>query len=710
MRTKKKTTSTNKRIIWIALTLVTWMIAIIWRLAWVQVVDHKHYVDRAAQSQRREFEIVPARGAILDRHGSELAYSLVSDSLYVDLKILGSDKDRQTAAKALAPLIGMTETRLREKLNGQSSFKWLTRKLDPERSRKVRQAIADKKLSGIGIKKETQRVYPNDMLASHVLGFVGSEDQGLAGIEQVWDDLLRGKPGEVSMSVDARRVPFVRSEIPPLSGATINTTIDMSLQHKVEVLLEQALRVSRAKGASAIVMQPDTGEIVALANAPAYDPNKRPSAADLALRSNRAIAFPFEPGSVFKVVAYSAALEEGIVTPDDKINCGNGEIRFGKRVIHDTHAYGVLSVADAFAKSSNVGAIKLAQRVGRERFFEYIRKFGFGERTGIELPGESRGIVNPLSRWAADSIGSVAIGQEISVTMLQAAVAMATFANGGMRVKPHIIRNIVVQGDREVYKATPETDRVISRETAEKMNGLLQRVVTDGTGRHTIQLTGYTAAGKTGTPQKVDERTKAYSKSKYMPTFAGFVPATQPRFVIVVMVDEPVGQYYGGIVAGPIFNLIAEAALGDYAIQPDDKAFRDALARLSKKYEGQVISDSEAGQARADTRGQKVDAMKPPVAGSENRHAESSANLSPLRSAPADAKRNSRGDAKAEASTMIATFVMPDFRGRGIRAVAQACAELNLSPRLLGSGVAFRQSPQPGSRIRAGEECRVEFK
>ncbi len=670
MRRRQKTTDTNKRILWIALALVTWMIAIIWRLAWVQVVDHGHYLERAARSQQREVEIVPARGPILDRHGRELAYSLVSDSLYVDLKLLGAEADRETAARALAPLIGMTEERLREKLTGRESFKWLARKLDPERARKIRAAIAEHGLNGIGIRKETRRVYPNDRLASHVLGFVGADDQGLAGLEQVWDDLLRGKPGEVLMSVDARRVPFERSEIPPLSGATINTTLDLTLQHKVEMALDQALRVSHAKSVSAIVMQPDTGEIVALANAPAFDPNLRPTSGEMALRANRAIGFPYEPGSVFKIVAYSAAFEEGIVGPEDKIDCGNGEIRFGRRVIHDTHAYGVLSVADAFAKSSNVGAIRLAQRVGRDRFFEYIHRFGFGERTGIELPGESRGIVNPLDRWAADSIGSVAIGQEISVTLLQAAVAMSTFANGGMRVKPHIIRNIEVQGDREVYRATPRAERVVSPETAARMNELLQRVVTHGTGRHAVQLAGYTAAGKTGTPQKVDERTRAYSKTKYMPTFAGFVPAQQPRFIIIVMVDEPVGMYYGGTVAAPVFNLIAEAALGDYAVQPDDQAFRDALAKLSKKYRAEA---------------------------EKKQPSEVSANLSPLRAAGAP-----------DEGLMAA--VMPDFRGHGIRAVAEACAELRLNPRLLGSGVAFRQSPQPGARIRVGDECRVEFR
>lgn len=699
---RKENGSAKGRLLWVALMMVTWMILIIWRLAWIQVIDHGHYVERAARTQQREIETVPVRGTILDREGRQLAYSLVSDSLYVDLKILKEEKDRDKAAKVLSPMIGMTEEGLRGKLNGDTAFRWLARKLDPDLSRRIRKAIDAGGLEGIGIRKETQRVYPNDSLASHVLGFVGSEDQGLAGLEQVWDDLLRGRPGEVRMAVDARRVAFDRSEIPSLSGATINTTIDMSIQHKVESLIAATLKTYRARGVSAIVMKPDTGEIVALANAPAYDPNRRPGKGEMEIRSNRAIGFPFEPGSVFKVVAYSAAFEEGLVTPDDKVDCGNGEIRFGKRVIHDTHAYGVLSVADAFAKSSNVGAIKLAMKVGREKFYDYITRFGFGSKTGIELPGESRGIVNPLARWAGDSIGSVAMGQEISVTMVQAAVAMAAFANGGHRVKPHIISNIVAQGDRVIYQADLKSERVISPETAEKMSGLLQRVVTAGTGRSAVKLSGYTAAGKTGTPQKVDEKTRAYSKSKYMPTFAGFVPATEPQFVIVVMVDEPVGQYYGGVVAAPVFNMIAQAVLGDYAIPPDDQGFRDALAKLAKKYEGMEGVSAAAGMPE-DKPEEKPEA-KPAERPRENVAAGSSvsASLSPL-GLPKTAKRP--GNLSADVAA-----IMPDFRGRGLRSVAEACAGLRLNPRLLGSGIAYRQSPEPGAPIRPGDECRVEFR
>jgi cell division protein FtsI/penicillin-binding protein 2 len=489
---------------------------------------------------------------------------------------------------------------------------------------------------------------------------------------------------------DARGRPFGRREIPAMGGSQLVSTIDAPLQHKVEVLLDEALKMTRARGASAIVLDPDNGEVLALANAPAFNPNQRPKGSDDAERHNRAISFPYEPGSVFKLVTYAAAFELGMIKPEDKINCGNGEIRIGKRVIHDTHAYGVLSAADAFAKSSNVCAIRIAQRLGKEQLFDFIGRFGFGRKTGVELPGESRGIVNPLEDWRADSIGSVAIGQEVSVTLLQAAAAMATIANRGVWVQPHVVKQIVTEDGRILYEAKPEMRRIVSEATAAMMTEILQRVVTHGTARHAVRITGYTAAGKTGTPQKVDEKTRAYSQTKYMPSFAGFVPATDPRFTIVVMLDEPVGLYHGGSVAAPIFNLIAEAALGDFVVPPDEKSFREALVKLSKNYEaGEDDVKSETDDLTAEL------GVNPPRTGSE---INASSNISSSQLA-----RN------AKPSVRVATGVMPDFKGRGVRAVMRACAELNLNVKLHGSGVAVRQAPAPGTSVRAGDECKVEF-
>jgi membrane peptidoglycan carboxypeptidase len=339
-------------------------------------------------------------------------------------------------------------------------------------------------------------------------------------------------------------------------------------------------------------------------------------------------------------------------------------------------------------------------KLGREKFFEYISRFGFGRKTGIELPGESRGIVNPLEDWRIDSIGSVAIGQEVSVTLLQIVAAVGAVANRGVWVKPHIIKKVVAQDGRALYEPKIETRQIVSERTTQMMVRLMERVVTHGTARHAINLAGYSVAGKTGTPQKVENG--RMSRTKYMPSFAGFVPAADPRLAIIVMVDEPEGNHQGGSVAAPVFNLIAEAALGDYVIPPDDKAFRDSLAALSKEYEsegGEDRGSSDCGPGIADCG--SVDSGNPvPVAAPVAR--DRTPTINPQSQS---AVRNPRSAIPEGAQV----FVMPDFRGRGMRAVTQACAQMNLVISVQGSGLAFRQSPSAGSKVRAGETCKVEF-
>jgi cell division protein FtsI (penicillin-binding protein 3) len=668
----------GRRALWIGAALCVWMFVIMGRLAWLQVARYNHYSERAALNQRKEVKVIAARGPIVDRDGRELAVSAIADSVYVDLKQLKEDPDRERAARALSPLLGYDQSELLKRLAGDSSFLWLKRKLDPQTSQAVNDAVAKNNLRGIAIQKESQRFYPNNSLAASVIGYVDSYDNGLAGVEQKYDDLLSGKAGEIAFDRDAAGRPYNRSETPAMNGAQVVLTIDAILQHKVEVLLDEAVRMTRAKGAGAIVMDPKTGEILALANIPTFNPNERPDGANDSSRANRAIGWPYEPGSIFKIVTYSAAFEEGLFEPDDMINCGGGQVAIGKRVIRDTHAYGDLTIEDAFAKSSNGGAIRVATRVGREKFFEYISRFGFGRKTGIELPGESRGIVNPLEDWRIDSIGSVAIGQEVSVTLLQIVAAVGAIANRGVWIKPHIVKKVVAQDGRALYEPKVETRQVVSERTAQMMVRIMERVVTHGTARHAINLAGYSVAGKTGTPQKVEN--KKMSQTKYMPSFAGFVPAADPRLAIVVMIDEPEGSHQGGSVAAPVFNLIAEAALGDYVIPPDDKSFRDSLTALSKEYEAE---DSEDVGSKIEDGGSKVGAVNNP------------------QSSIADPRPSVRDGAQG--------YVMPDFRGRGVRAVTQSCAQMNLTISLHGSGLAFRQSPAAGTKVRAGETCKVEF-
>ncbi|MEK7833443.1 MAG: penicillin-binding protein, partial [Acidobacteriota bacterium] len=682
----------------------------------LQVVKHDHYLTRARENQQSQYETMAARGAIVDRNGKDLALSVFFDSVFVDQRLLKTDAARQEAAKLLAPLLGIKEAELVKQVTGNSGFAFLARKIDPEKARAIREVVAQSGIKAIGFRKESQRFYPNDSLASAVVGYVGAENNGQGGLEQSQNRLLTGKSGEVEFDRDGRNQAYERRETPAIGGATISTTLDAPMQHKIETLLNEAVKSHNAKGAHAVVMDAATGEILALVNAPSFNPNERPKGKE-ENRHNAAISWPYEPGSVFKIITYSAAFEEGKVRMDEKLNCGDGKISFGSRVITDTHAYGVQLTPDAFAKSSNVCAIKLAQRVGKEKFAEYIANFGFGSKTGIELPAESRGIVRPAQKWNFDSIGSIAIGQEVSVTLIQEAAAVGVIANKGLWTQPHIIRRVVGQDNKLIYEAKPNTRQVVSQATAEKMSILMQRVVTHGTGRHAIELGNYTAAGKTGSPQKAELK-YGYTRNKFMPAFAGFVPATNPRFVIVVMVDEPAGAHLGGSVSAPIFNMIAQIALGDFAVPPDAKGFRDALVALSNRYEsktaeddaaetngangvggqnltGNVVAQNQAGQTQAPIQ----NALPKPGTG-----VMVSPNALEKPKPKASVTPPPKVDLLAASSGM-----MPDLRGKGVRSVVQACTQLSLNVRLSGSGVAIKQWPSPGARVRPGEECKVEF-
>lgn len=753
----------RRRVIWLGIALVSWMMVIIWRLAWVQVVDHDRHVAQAERNQVGKIRLSPARGSIVDREGKLLAMSVVSNSVLVDQVVFNHLPGRKTGAgdggsgssvtapvtaeeqkklaalekrlrekhqravALLAPLLEMGEGELAARLVGRNQHLWLKRHLDPETADKVRTVIKDESLTGISLIEEVERAYPNQQLAAHLLGYLGTDDRGQerrgrAGIELRFDEWLKGRPGQVRQLRNAKGEPFQRDDLPPATGATVHLTIDAALQRKAEYLLELAVRQHRAKGGGVVVMDPATGEILALANAPTFDPNQIDGnvVANPAY-INQAVMSPYEPGSIFKIITYAAGFEEGVIKPEELIDCGNGQMAIAGRIIRDTHSYGKITVEDAFAKSSNVGAIRIAQRLGKETFHSYIRKFGFGEPTRIDLPGESRGILHAPQKWRADSIGSVAMGQEISVTLLQAVSAVATIANKGVRVQPHLVRKVVnPDGSNVFYQPEIRRDQVISERTAELMTRVLERVVTDGTGRHTVKLEGYRAAGKTGTPQKPGPA--GYGAGKYMPSFLGFVPATNPRFAIVVMIDEPsAGAYYGGVVAAPLFSMLATAALGDHGVLPDEEDYRARIDQLvrqfspgSKGSELAGIADGDEVSAPPAGGGAQVAAVIP---GAPNlfRNAERSGSQSPPAAGPAGSAGRSTSNSKASASATIAGSavangafqVMPDLRGRGSRAVAQACIDLQLKLRLTGVGVAVSQSPPAGARIRPGEECRV---
>jgi cell division protein FtsI (penicillin-binding protein 3) len=435
--------------------------------------------------------------------------------------------------------------------------------------------VAELELEGVGFIKESRRFYPNRDLASQLLGYVGVDNVGLSGIERTYDTIILGKPGTVVVQTDARRQAFSRVERPPTTGASIELTIDQYLQHVTERELEAGVKSSGASTGSAVVMDPYTGEILALANYPGFNLNTYRDARPEA-RRNRAVQDYYEPGSTFKIVTASAAFEEKAISPDDLIDASAGRIRFGSRVINDDHNYGVLSFSDVIVKSSNVGAITVALRLGPLKMGDYVKRFGFGRPSSPDFRGESPGMVWDPSSLNDSALASVAMGYQVGVTPLQMAAAVSVVANGGELVQPRVVRAVIRDGRR--LPVPPKIlERVISRGTAVTMTEIMEKVVENGTGTR-ARIPGYTVAGKTGTAKKL-VRGSYRGHSDYNASFVGFVPSRAPVFVIVVVVDSPHRvSPYGGVVAAPIFQKIADAALRHNGVSPSINAPEPVLA------------------------------------------------------------------------------------------------------------------------------------
>ena len=479
----------RRRAMFVALGLVAWMAIVGLRLVQLQITRHTELATRAKNQQLGTVETSPTRGLLLDRKGRELARSVDTESFYADPREIQNVNE---TARKISSVTDLNKDELIAKIStakeSNKKFIWLIRRLDLQTASKL-DAMA---LDGVYSRKEPKRYYPNSTLASHVLGFVGTDEIGLSGVEQVYNEKIRGEGGKVYMERDGskqRRV-FDSYEVQPLPGQTVVLTIDQTIQFRTEQVLLAAVQRARAKSGTAIVMDPHTGEILAMANAPTFDPNQ-PGKDAPEVRANWALQNIYEPGSTFKVVPYSAALEKGLVTPEDKINCQMGEITMAGRLIHDHKPFGVLTVSDALAQSSNVGAIKLALLAGNESMYDYSRRLGFGSRTGIDLPGESAGILRPLSRWQPSSIGSIAMGQEIGVTPLQMAVAYSVIANGGNWVKPHVVREMRSPDGSVLFRAQPETRPALKAETVEKLRSMMEGVTLRGTAK-LAQVEGYT--------------------------------------------------------------------------------------------------------------------------------------------------------------------------------------------------------------------------
>lgn len=699
---------TKTRMLIVAVLLFTWMLAIFFRLAWLQIARHDEFVAHAAKNHQKEVIVKAPRGEITDRNEVPFAQTVLRESLYADPRMLKQEKPRADFIKALASPLGYKEPELASLLNTESKQVWLKRPLPFDLSFQLRQVIRKNRIGAATFVKEAQRFYPHETLAAHVIGSVDKDGKGLEGLEKRLDPKLRGQDGKLELEQDALGNAINRLDTSALSGAKVVTTIDSVLQHKVEIILDETLKATKARSVSAIVLDPATGEVLSLANAPSFNPNIRPKVLDEA-RRNRAITDAYEPGSVFKLVAYAGALEEGLVRPEDQINCQGGTIAIGKHVFHDSHlGMQTVTVETAFGKSSNVGAIKIAQKLGEERFYQWITRFGFGQKAGLDLPGEVKGFLRPTSNWHNDSIGSLAIGQEISVTALQTLMAYATIANRGEWVKPHVVKQIKSAEGQLLAETQLEKKRVLSESTAAQMTAMMRFVVDEGTGKLAGKLEGYTAAGKTGTPEKYIKGI-GYKSGKFTPTFVGFVPATKPRFAIIVLIDEPQGLHQGGQVSAPVFNLIAQAALTDYLVEPDDERFRTELAEKIENAKSKAAQEAAEQAAKALKQAPMPVPAQAVIAAIPNSKSAPVLAATPLASARVE-KTPSKGNAPTELRSGLLASVMPDLRGQGMRAVALACSKLSLRPKLSGSGQAVKQAPQPGTRVKPGDACVVEFR
>jgi cell division protein FtsI (penicillin-binding protein 3) len=679
-RSKSRPDVSPGRALFVAAFIGFWMLVVCARLVYLQFSQYDTLVNRARQQQQKSIETSPQRGELLDRQERQLARSVQTVSLFLDPEGIDAQTLDHTAQQ-LAQSLGMKQADLakefREASEENRRFIWIARRLDADLANK----IVAMKLPGIQTRLEPKRYYPNGPLAAHVLGYVGLDGQGLGGLEQSYNSKISGEPGRLFLEKDANGKPYESYEIASKPGQTVVLTIDQSIQYQAEQALQAAVQNSRAKSGTVIVLDPRSGEILALANAPTFDPN-RVADAKPETRSNWALQNIYEPGSTFKVVAFSAALEKKLARPEDRIDCQMGAITVAGRVVHDHHPYGSLTITEALAKSSNVAAIKLGMRVGDETMYDYMKRFGFGSRTGIELPGETAGILRKVERWQPSSIGSLAIGQEVGVTPVQMVSAFGALANNGVRIAPHLIREVRDAGGNVVYRAQPEQRRVISAETAISLRGMLEGVTLNGTAKK-AQLDGYSAAGKTGTAQKIDPKTRAYSSTKFVGSFVGFAPVGNPQVVIIVVIDEPAGAYHGGDVAAPVFREVAEQILPGLGVMPDiqTQSAPDLVAQANDNPERAAKLRDEQMQAEQQRR-----ATLPTV--------------------------DSNGGRGGEVVYAVATknaMLMPDLRGRSVRDVARTCAQLGLQVEARGEGKVLKQNPSAGTEVSTGQLVYVDF-
>jgi len=678
----------NARLRW----LIVWGVAAIWmgavlaRLGYLQLFCYSDYFAKAQHQQQRTYEISPMRGDIFDRKGRQLAISIPMDSVFADPAEI---KEPDMVARLLSRVLDVPAEDLEAKIRDSAKPVRLAKKLSAD----MVERIDEMNLKGVFFQKENRRVYPQHEFLSHVLGWVDVDEKGMGGIEQELDKLIRGRPGRVMVMADGKRQFYDRNEASADPGASVVLTIDESIQYIAEKELAIAMAETHSKSGTVVVQDPSNGALLAVANWPTFDPND-PGKFPVEKRQDLAIAAAYEPGSTFKTITMTSAIENHVTNPDVMVDCQMGSILVAGRLIHDWHPFGVLSVRDVLAHSSDVGTIKVALNLGAPRFYETMRKFGIGQPTGIELPGENHGKLRTLDNWTASSIGSVAIGQEVSVTPVQIISAISAIANGGTLYRSHVVQEIRGSGSADLpLPKRPEPTEVTDAKTAATVREMMENVILKGTGTP-ARLNGYTAAGKSGTAQKIDTNTGRYSPNQYVASFVGFAPVNEPAVTILVMLDSPEGAHHGGEVGGPVFKRVAE----------------QVLAYLDVPHDVPVESDSEFAKKNKSSAEPDDSVVQNDLRTADRKTQQEQATFQNVVS-KSTASRASTGTTDAP-TTVISeedSVDVPDLTGKTVRGVTESCSRLGLIPELIGSGVAVEQTPDPGTRVQRGSSVTVRF-
>ena len=758
------------RFAYVALFFCAWTGLIAVRLAWLQVVRHSDFVRRAAMQQQKTFEVAPRRGMMYDRNLRELAVTVQADSVFAVPSELGDN--RASAAEILSEIVHAdprdnftSKQQMLARFNASRNFAWVSRRLDAGTAERVREL----NLKGVYFQKEFKRFYPNSDLAAQVLGYVGTDDAGLGGLELKFDQEMHGEAGHTSIAVDARRHALDSEESQPMPGENLVLSIDANIQYMAERALDAQMEKMKAAHGTVVVQDPHTGQILALAISPRFNPNDQKHM-DASVLQNLAVSDVYEPGSTFKLVTYSAALDGAGVQPTDIVDCQGGALTMYGRTLHDDRSdghLGLVTVQYALEKSSDVGAAKMALKLGNQKFYDYMRAFGFGDRSGIELPSETRGLLRNPKKWGSTSILSMAIGQEVAVTPVQLVTMVSTIANGGVYMPPHVLLQSTDQmkGDPRLKPAgfrpsnqLPEklpdgAHRVIKELTSAKMRMMMQGIVVEGTGRRAA-LNGYSAGGKTGTAQKIDPATHTYSHTKLVASFAGFAPVSNPAISVAVVIDTPtVGTRYGAETSAPVFAEVAQQVL-EYLGVPHDQPLKTTkeLMVAQKDVVDDAPSDSTADlnamfddvnnlpaddplRTPANAAAAVAAATDKPAAATGSKIAEKTQgvlNLLPAKVVAAFHAEEPTGSATPGGDAVFAPLSasktapmvkdksavvvnaglrvpVPSFEGAALRSVVERADAVGLRVQAVGSGLAREQVPAAGTMVPAGTEVVVRF-